>query len=352
MSITTHRIILTGLGNVGRSFLEIMSTQGELLRERYGIALALVGAADSGGAAYDPAGLDVAAVLGAKRAGTSVASLPGSGVAKLSGLELLQRAQADFLLEATPVSLSDGQPGLDTVRAALAGGVHAVLANKGPLALAYPELAAISSSQPGELAQTGRPALRFSACVGGALPSVNIGWRDLVGSQIARIESVLNSTTQGILRMIEAESDYATALAEMQRRGLAETDPTLDVDGWDSACKTVILANAVLRQPCTLADISVAGIRDLAREDLLDAKQRGERIMLLGLAEREGAGYRLSVRPTALPADHPLARMTGEEMGIVYHTDIAGVISATILQRGPIPTAAAMLRDMIEVIRG
>jgi homoserine dehydrogenase len=228
-----------------------------------------------------------------------------------------------------------------------------VLANKGPLALAYQELAALSDlAEPTE--ERGKPhdwpALRFSACVGGALPSINIGWRDLAGCRIERIEAVLNGATQAILRMMETGVGYAEALAEMQRRGLAETDPTLDIAGWDAANKTVILANAVLRRPTTLADVAVEGITTITAENLLAAAARGERIVLLCLAERHGIDYTLSVRPTALPADHPLARMTGDEMGIVYYTDIAGRLSVTTHETDPVPTAAAMLRDTIEVV--
>src|SRR5262245_14830146 len=144
MSVTTHRVILVGLGNVGRSFLEILLAQAELLRDRYGVAFIVVGAADSGGAAIEPAGLDVAAILAAKHDRRSVATLPGAGRPGTSGLELARAADADLLLEATPVNLRDGQPGLDIVRAALGRGMSAVLANKGPLALAFQELAGMS----------------------------------------------------------------------------------------------------------------------------------------------------------------------------------------------------------------
>jgi homoserine dehydrogenase len=181
------------------------------------------------------------------------------------------------------------------------------------------------------------------------MPTVNVGWRDLIGCRIERVEAVLNGTTQGILRAMEQGISYADALAEMQRRGLAETDPTLDVAGWDAANKVVILTNAVLRQPTTLADVAVEGITQLTANDLRAATARGERIVLLCLAERVGETYRLSVRPTALPADHPLARMSADEMGIVYYTDIAGRLSMTTRETDPVPTAAAMLRDTIEI---
>jgi len=343
--LTRRSVALIGLGNVGRSLLQVLRSQAPLVRERYGCEFRIVGAGDSGGAAVSQAGLDPAVALAAKARGASVASIAAGAFPGMSAVELVRRLPArTIVLESTPVDLRTGQPGLDVCREALGRELDVVLANKGPLALAYAELAALS-----DLGRAGAPALRFSACVGGALPTIHLGVRDLAGSRILRAEAVLNGTTQGILRMMEAGGSYAEALAEMQRRGLAETDPTLDVEGWDAANKVVILANAVLRQPTRLADVAVEGITRLTAEELRAATARGERVVLLCLAERAGDGYRLSVRPTALPLDHPLARMGGDEMGIVYYTDISGRLSMTTRETDPVPTAAAMLRDLIEI---
>lgn len=339
----TYRLILSGLGNVGRSFLELIPAQAEVLAGRYGIELRVVAAADSGGAAVDGAGLDVGALIAAKQGRRSVASLAGVGVPGLGVVEMARQVDGDLLLESTLTNLRDGQPGLDVIRAALERGIGVVSANKGPLVLAYDELAGLAE-------RPGGPGLRFSACVGGYLPTVNIGRRELAGARIERVEAVLNGTTQGILRMMEHGVSYGQALAEMQRRGVAEADPTLDVEGWDAANKLVILANAVLRRPTRLADVAIEGITRLTADELRAAAARGQRIVLLCLAEPVAGDYRLSVRPAALPLDHPLARMGGDEMGIVYSTDIGGRASATTLERGPKPTAAAMLRDLIDLV--
>src|SRR5205823_1680511 len=143
MSGTLYRLILAGLGNVGRSYLGILRSQEPLLRDRYGVTFSVVGVADSSGAAADPAGVDIEQILEAKRAGRGAATLPGLGRAGVDGVELARTLDADILVEATPTNLQHGQPGLDTVRAALGRGMHAVLANKGPLVLAYAELAAM-----------------------------------------------------------------------------------------------------------------------------------------------------------------------------------------------------------------
>ncbi len=340
-------MVLTGLGNVGRGLLTILASQEAILRARHGLAVVVVGGADSGGAAIDPAGLDLREVLARKAAGRSVSELPLVGRPGMKGLAMLEAVTADVLCEATPVNLRDGQPGLDLVRSALGRGMSAVLANKGPLALAYQELAGRS-----DLTRPGLPALRFSACVGGALPTVNIGRRDLAGARILAVECILNGTTQGILRAMESGQTFEAALAEMQRRGVAEADPSLDVDGWDQAVKLVILANAVLGRPTVLSDLSVEGIRHITAPELRAAADRGERLVLLGRAARsaETGDWRFTVGPASLPLAHPLARMGADEMGIVYRTDISGILHATSEEVDAVPTAAAMLRDLIGLV--
>lgn len=340
----TYRLILTGLGNVGRNMLKILDTQADVLRERYGVQFSVVGVADSTGAAINKNGLDVVAMHAIKANRNPISSLPAFGRPGMSGLEVVQQVEADILLEATPVDLKTGQPGLDIVRAAQQKGMHCVLANKGPLALAFQELAAAAAQ--------GRGQLRFSGCVGGALPTINIGMRDLAGARITKVEAMVNGTCQGILRLMEDGQTFEQALTEMQRRGVVEPDPSLDIDGWDEAVKLVIIANAVLRRPTQLSDLTVKGIRDLTQNDLRAAAKRGERTVLLGLAERasERDDWRLSVAPVPLPLSHPLARMTGDEMGVVYHTDISGTLHATALETEATPTAAAMLRDVLTIV--
>lgn len=346
----TYRFILTGLGNIGRTFLEMLLTQQQLLAERYNLTLQAVGVADSSGAIYAPEGLDVAAVAAQKKARRGVVELAGPGQWRGDGLALVEQAQADFLLEATPTNLTDGQPGLDMVRTALRRGMHAVLASKGPLVLAYQELAGLS-----DLTTPSAPALRFSGAVGGALPSINLGWRDLAGARIQRVEAAVNGTTQLILWLMSQGQSYEAALAEAQRIGIAEPDPSLDVEGWDAANKLVIIANAVLGLPTTLADVPVTGIGGVRADELQAARSVGERVSLLAVAEAQGdvssVAYRLSVSPVRLAADHPLAHLQADEMGIVYYTDIYGRAVATTQERGPLGTSAAMLRDIIEILQ-
>ena len=139
------------------------------------------------------------------------------------------------------------------------------------------------------------------------------------------------------------------ALADAQQRGIAETDPELDVDGWDAAAKLVIVANAVLGQPTRLADVAVQGIRGLTSADIQQALGNNERIVLLCLAEYVNGAYQLSVKPAPLPMALPLCQISPDDMAVAYHTrDVDRLVTASS-EPGPEP-AAAMLRDMLEII--
>lgn len=336
------RLLLIGVGNVGRRFLEILIRKDRTLRDRLGLDLMVVGVADTSGAAICPAGLDLGQVVVLKAEGRGVSEVPQWGRPGVSALEMVQTVEADLLLEASPASMEDGQPGLSCIETALDRGMHVVTANKVPLVLAFPHLVG--------LAQRQGVRLRYDATVTGGLPAVNLGQRDLVAADIYRLEGVVNLTTNYILtRMAQDGLSYDQALADAQAAGHAEADPTLDVEGWDAANKLVILANSVLGYAATLDDVDVEGILGVSTEMLDQAAVEEKRVKLVAAAEKAGNGYRLTVQPTWLDALHPLAQLGPKQMGIVFHTDISGVISAAIVEETPVPTASAMLRDIVGI---
>jgi homoserine dehydrogenase len=347
MTTTTQkvRLLLMGVGNVGRRFLELLVRKRDTLRDRLGLELILVGVADTSGVATCPTGLDPQQVVQLKADGQGMAAYPRWGQPGVSALEMVRITEADLLLEASPANLEDGQPGLSCIEGALSRGMHVVTANKAPLVLAFPRLLT--------LARTHGVRLRFDATVAGGLPAVNLGQRDLAAAEIHRLEGILNLTTNYILtRMAQDGLSYDEALTHAQAAGHAETDPSLDVEGWDAANKLVILAHSVLDYPATLADVSVEGITHVTDETLRQATAEGKRVKLVATAERDGDYYHLSVRPVWLEADHPLAQLGPKQMGIVYHTDISGVILAAIVEETPVPTASAMLRDVVDIYSG
>jgi homoserine dehydrogenase len=346
---TRARLLLMGAGNVGRRLLELVVGKGDVLHDRLGLELVLVGVADTSGAALCATGLDPEQIVHLKLEGGGVAGYPECGQPGLSALQMVRSAEADLLVDASPASMEDGQPGLGCMESALVRGMHVVTANKAPLVLAFPHLLG--------LAQANGAQLRFDATVTGGLPAVNLGQRDLAVADVHRLEGILNLTTNYILtRMADDGLGYDQALADAQAAGHAETDPTLDVEGWDAANKLVILTHSVLGHPANLDDVSVEGIRGVTPEMLRQAAAQGRKVKLVASASPvgtgPGAGYRLSVRPTWLDAGHPLAQLGPKQMGIVYHTDICGVISAAIVEATPVPTAAAVLRDIVGIYTG
>jgi homoserine dehydrogenase len=332
---------LIGLGNVGRSFLHILETKGERIAAQYGLAFRLTCVADSSGVAVQPSGFDPLTLRQHKESGGRVSALDGYRPG-LTPAEALADAPVDLLLEASPVNLQDGGPGLAAVRAALSRGIAAVLANKAPLVLAFAELQS--------LAKTNHAPLGWSATVCGALPVINIGQRDLVAADVSYLAGIFNSTSNFILGEMAGGRAYADALAEAQARGLAETDPSLDVEGWDTANKLVIIANSFLGVQATLADVQVQGITGLTAADLQAAQAEGSTIKLLAQAEQVPGGYRLSVGPRAIGGRSFLGQCDGWEMGIEIKSDLYGIMYHKIWEREPLPTAAAMLRDAVNLL--
>ena len=162
---------------------------------------------------------------------------------------------------------------------------------------------------------------------------INIGRRDLVAADVLRLRGIFNSTSNFILGEMATGRSFADALAEAQRRGIAETDPTLDVEGWDTANKLVIIANSFLGVRVTLADVHVAGISQVTTEQLEAELAAGNTIKLLATAERTEAGYTLAVRPTVLGQDEFLGSCDGWEMGIELQSDLYGRMYHKIWER-------------------
>jgi len=337
------RIITTaliGLGNVNRSFLTLLETKADLLASQYSLAFRIVGVADSSGVATNQAGFDPVQLRQFKENGGRVQQL-AEFLPNCTPADLLADLTCDLVLEASPVDLRTGEPGLGATRAALRRGISVVLANKGPLVLAFGELH--------QLAAASGAGLAFSATVCGALPVINIGRRDLIAAKISRLQGIFNSTSNFILEEMVQGRPYAEALAEAQRRGIAETDPTLDVEGWDTANKLVIIANSFLGIDATLADVTVQGITAITPAELYTAVAENQTIKLVATAQANGDSYQLSVAPTRLPNTDFLAGCQGWEMGVEIETDIYGTMRYKIDERSALPTAAAMLRDAVNL---
>ena len=333
-------LALVGLGNVGRRFLRLLIEHDDTLREKYGLAFSVHCAVDSSGVAVSDDGFDLAHLLEHKGRGLKLRELREFD----DGLTLavaLDSVQCDILLEASPVDLITGNPGLSNCRTALDLGLHLVLANKAPLALAQAEL--------DRLAADVDVGILYSATFCGGLPVLNIVRRDMVCGKILGFRGIFNSTTNFILEEMLKGRSYADALSETQERGIAEADPSIDVGGWDTAAKLVIAANSIVDAMITLADVSVNGIEDVQLDWLEQCRREGSVLKLVATAERIDAEWRFQVEPTPVPIASFLGSCSGWEMAIEIQSDIYGKSFHKLWEREPVPTAASMLRDAVHL---
>lgn len=338
------RIIICGVGRVGKAFLSLLNQKNEYLQARYGLILKIIAAVDIGGAAVAAEGLPLNNLLAHLQQGRNVDEMPNFGKKNYTGKEALSSLPADILVETTPTNIKDGEPGLTHIRTALQQGRHVVTAAKGPLVLRFQELK--------ELAQKANRKLMISAATAAALPTLDVGLDCLAGTEVLAAEGILNGTTNYILtRMTEEGCPYSEALAEAQRMGIAEPDPSLDVEGRDTANKILLIANEVFQASIALKDIPVEGITKITPEDINKAQKEGKIIKLIGKVEKKNGRVIASVAPLAIPLDHPLASVRGSEKAISYLTDTMDRVTVSGGKSNPVGAAAAILKDIIRIYK-
>jgi homoserine dehydrogenase len=345
--VRTQRVILCGFGSVGRAFAQLLDERRDLLQACYDLDIELVAVVDIGGTALPPRGLEsipLAELLAHVNAGGTVERFGDFGMPGATGEAVIDSLDADLVVEATPTNLTTGEPGLRHMRTALGRGMHVVAANKGPLVLRYAELQ--------ELSQKHRALIYMSAATAAALPMLDVGQTCLAGAKILGIEGILNGTTNFILTKMQEESySYPDALHEAQARGIAETDPRLDVEGFDTANKLILLSNALLGTRFGPSHVSRRGITEITTQMVLDARRAGKRVKLIGRATVRSGNVHLSVAPEDLPQDHPLASVHGAEKAVTYDTDTMGHVTVMGGRSSPTGAAAALLKDIINLSR-
>jgi homoserine dehydrogenase len=342
-----RRIILCGFGKVGRAFAELLIEKQELLRAAYSLDLGVAAVVDIGGAALAPRegqGIPLAELLAHVAAGGPVEGFGPYGSAGATGTAVLASVPADLLVESTPTDLTTGEPGLGHIRAALNQGMDVVTANKGPLVLRYADLLRSAADH--------HARVGMSAATAAALPTLDVGQTCLAGAQIQRIEGILNGTTNFILTKMQQEGcDYRVALQEAQARGIAETDPTLDVEGFDTANKLILLSNTLLGTVYGPKDVARRGITHLTPQAVAMVQRAGRVLKLIGRADVDAGMVRLTVEPEELPTDHPLASVHGAEKAVTYETDTMGRVTVMGGRSSPLGAAAALLKDIINLSR-
>ena len=239
------------------------------------------------------------------------------------------------------VELIGGEhPAAEIYEAAFAAGKHVVTANKALLGR-HVEAFARAAREHGV-------QLKCEASCGGGIPIVSTLERDLVGNEILTIAGILNGTTNYILSRMEAEgADYADVLADAQAKGYAEADPSADVDGFDAASKTAILASIGFSSRVTTDDVYQQGIRTISAEDISVAHDLGYTIKLLGIARNTAEGVDVRVHPTMIPLDHQLAKVSGAMNAVYVVGDAVGETMFYGAGAGSFPTASAVVGDIL-----
>ncbi len=308
------KLAILGAGDVGRSVADLAGEYGH----------EVVALADSSSSVVDPDGIDIEAALSRKIDGNAVGTADPEDVFE---------TEYDVLVEATPTTLGDAEPGFTHTKRALEADRHVVLANKGPVAERYEELRELEASSAG--------SVRFEATVGGAIPVLST-IEDSTPQAVTAVRGVLNGTANFILTRMAAEGlDYEHVLAEAQDLGVAEADPTFDVDGTDAALKFVILANVLADGGFSLDDADVSGIQTIPGSALDLAAEDGQTIRLIGEATRDG----IRVGPRLVPENGALA-VTGTRNIVQIETKHAGSLHNSGRGAGGPETATAVLADV------
>lgn len=343
-------LALIGFGNVGRRFARLLDELRQRVLADWDLETRVVAIATrTHGAAFEVGGIDVTDALARVESGQRLASSLDSAGRPGDARDLIlmmrqSEAALRVMIETTTLDVGAGQPAIDHVTTALDSGCHAVTANKGPVAFAYPALR--------DRARAAGLSFLFEGAVMDGVPIFNLVRETLPAVNILGFRGVVNSTTNHILTALEDGEEFEPALARMQADGIAEADASLDVDGWDAAAKAAALANVLMDAGITPHAVVRTGIGPQSAERARAAKARGERLRLVARAERDTSGsVRASVQLTELAAGDLLASLRGTANALVFRTDLLGEIAMCQLEGSLTQTAYALLSDLITVRR-
>jgi homoserine dehydrogenase len=340
-------LVLIGFGNVARRFVKLLGETAD----RLDFTWKIVGISTRHhGSVVDPAGVDTRRAIQTVEARQSLDRLDAAPRER-SGIDVIRQV-ADLLaddaaegrlivIETTVLDIDRGEPAVAHVRAALEGQAHVVTANKGPAAFAYHELEA--------LAESVDRIFFFEGAVMDGVPVFNLVRETMPAITVEGFRGVINTTCNYILSELERGAEFETALAEMQARGIAEADPSLDIDGWDAAAKTAALVNVLMGSVVTPHHVQRTGIRDVTGLDVRDAVARNKRIRLVASASRIAGKVKARVEPEMLEHTDPLAGLVDLNNALYLTTDLLGEVG--IVQRGGnlTQTAYALLSDVSRI---
>jgi homoserine dehydrogenase len=332
---------LVGFGAAGRAFLRLLASKKREILSSHGLTFRLTGiATGSHGYAIDRRGTDFLRALGCVEAGRSISELH-RGRPVTDTFDFIRRQPSRVLFEITTLNPLSGRPALDHIRSALENGMHVITANKGPPALAFRKLR--------NLARAKKRAFRFEGTVMDGVPIFNMVESALPGSRVLSFFGILNSTSNFILTEMEKGRRFGTALKKAQALGIAEADPSYDIDGWDAAVKTAVLANVLMDGNIRPVEVKRKGIRTVTKDNLEAAHRKGKVLRLIARASRKGRILSSRVAPELIRMDHPMASVSGTSSALAITTDTLKELILIEVNPTTEQTAYALLSDLIIV---
>ncbi|MDR3575532.1 MAG: homoserine dehydrogenase [Anaerolineaceae bacterium] len=336
-------LALVGFGNVGRALVGLLIRKQALLEAQYDLTFKVVGIATGRhGSCIDANGIDLPKALALVESGQSLAAL-SSQPAPDSILDFIRAVPADILFENSPTNHNTGQPAIAHLSAALENGMHAVTANKGPIVHGFSQLTQLAKEK-------GKRFLFESTVMDGA-PIFSVFRGPLPAVDLRGFLGILNSCTNMILGRMEKGESLEQAIAYAQSIGIAETDPSEDVDGWDASIKVAALATVLMGIPVTPDQVDRQGIRSITPEMLAEARAAGERWKLVCSAYRQGTTLRTRVAPERVTSDSPLYSINGTSSYVQFETDVLPGLGIVENNPSPETTAYGLLADMINILR-
>ncbi|MCH6468591.1 homoserine dehydrogenase [Sinomonas terrae] len=324
-------VAITGFGSIGRRIAQMLLARREAYRERYGADVRITGVCGSAAGLIDLAGLEPARLDDRERVAQG-----------LTGETFLRQMDADVLIEAGPSDYRTGGASLLYLRGALERGMQAIAVSKGALVVDLRGLLRLADAHGG--------SLRLSAAAASGLPTVDFLRHSLAGCRVLSFEAVLTGTANLVLEEMMNGLGFGDAVALAQERGIAEPDPSFDVEGWDTAAKLVIIANAALGAGLRLDALPREGIRHVGADDVARWRSEGQSPRLVGFVERDDGGFRAGVELRTYGQDHPFAHLRGSMKGLTAVTDEMGPLTVIGGASDPRATAAAALKDFEHIL--
>jgi homoserine dehydrogenase len=339
----TVRLVMVGFGNVGKAFVRLICDKDQELKNQYGFDLLITGVSTGHhGCAVDPAGIDPVRLLEIAGSGGDLKQLN-----TIPGIEdstkLIEACPGDVLMENTPVNHETGQPAIDHLERGLKRGMHVITANKGPVVHGFDRLTALSKEK-GRL-------FRFESAVMDGAPIFSLHRYCLPASQLLSFHGVLNSCTNLLLTRMESGETLESAIVYAQSIGIAETDPSADIDGWDAAIKVAALSTVLMGVPLKPSQVKRQGIREISGAMIESARAEGKRWKLVCKASKSDGGVTAQVTPEKVGSDSPLYAVNGTSSYIEFKLDSLPGLGILESNPGPETTAYGLLSDLVNIIR-